>query len=96
MFLININTHIAQQKKKKHSYFHTQEQTLSLSLSLSLSLFLVLSLKLTEKTHFVAHNCFPFLSVETEIKIFGGQFCLRIEFGVSFSSLFFACCSISL
>ena len=94
MFLININALIAQQKI--HSYFHTQEQTLSLSLSLSLSLFLVLSLKLTEKTHFVAHNCFPFLSVETEIKILGGQFYLGIEFGVSFSSLFFACCSISL
>ena len=92
MFLININTLIAQKKKKKHSYLHTQEQTLSLSLSL----FLVLSLKLTEKTHFVAHNCFPFLSEEIEIKILGGQFYLRIEFGVSFSSLFFACCSISL
>ena len=58
-------------------------------------MFLVLSLKLTEKTHFVAHNCFPYLSVETEIKNLGGQFNLRIEFGVSFSSLFFACCFIS-
>ena len=94
MFLININTLIAQQKI--HSYFHTQEQTLSPSLSLSHSLFLVLSLKLTEQTHFVVHNCFPFLSEEIEIKILGGQFYLRIEFGVSFSSLFFACCSISL
>ena len=54
MFLININTLIAQQKI--HSYFHTQEQTLSLSLSLSLSLFLVLSLKLTEKPQLLSFS----------------------------------------
>ena len=90
MFLININTLIAQQKKKKNTLIFPYPRTNPLSL------FLVLSLKLTEKTQFLAYNCFPFLSVETEIKILGGQFNFRIEFGVSFSSLFFACCSISL
>ena len=57
MFLININTLIAQQKKqKKYTHISIPKNKPSLSLSLSLSVLLVLSLKLTEKPQLLSFS----------------------------------------
>ena len=91
MFLININTLIAQQKNKIKKYTHISIPKNKPSLSVS---------GFISETHRENPLCspqlLPFSECRTEIKILGGQFYLGIEFGVSFSSLFFACCSISL